>query len=205
LVVRPKLLLLDEPLSNLDAKLREEMRVEIKELTGRLGISTIYVTHDQAEALSMSDRIAVMSAGRIEQLATPLEVYERPATEFVAGFVGTTNVVTGRAASSSEGRTTIETGAGSFDVEDTVEVGTTVRYAVRPEKIRVVDELSPETLHGTVQSSRYLGDSTHWAIRLDDGSQWSVLRQNDGSMAPLKPGARVGLVWDAEHAVQIGA
>ena len=95
LVVRPKLLLLDEPLSNLDAKLREEMRLEIKELTGRLGISTIYVTHDQAEALSMSDRIAVMSGGKILQLGTPREIYLEPLSASVARIVGNVNVLRG--------------------------------------------------------------------------------------------------------------
>lgn len=202
IVLEPRVLLLDEPLGALDRKLRERMQVELKELQRRLGISFVFVTHDQDEALAMSDRIAVMNAGRIEQLAPPREIYERPATGFVAGFVGVTNVVAGRVAEAAGGRATIEAADGRFEVEAPLARGAAVRIGVRPEKIRFV---APEAaaIAGVVEVARYLGDSTHWYVRLDDGSGWTVLRQNDGSAPPVEPGARVGLAWDAEHGVPI--
>lgn len=175
LVLEPRVLLLDEPLAALDRKLRETMQLELKDLQRRLGISFVFVTHDQDEALAMSDRIAVMNGGRIEHLGTPTEVYERPRTRFTADFVGVSNIL--------EGQTTL---------------------AVRPEKIRFVDAATTSAVSGTVESARYLGDVTHWHIRLDDGAVWIVYSRNDGISIPLAPGSRVGLAWDDQHAVPLG-
>ncbi len=175
LVLEPRVLLLDEPLGALDRKLREEMQTELKELQRRLGMSFVFVTHDQDEALAMSDRVVVMNAGKIEQAASPREIYERPATRFVADFVGVTNVAKGMG-----------------------ENGATV--AVRPEKIRFVDAGESGALAGTVEGARYLGDVTHWRVRLDDGSEWTVFAREDDALAP---GSRVGLTWDHEHTIHL--
>jgi putative spermidine/putrescine transport system ATP-binding protein len=173
-VLEPRVLLLDEPLGALDRKLREEMQSELKQLQRRLGIGFVFVTHDQDEALAMSDRVVVMNLGKIEQVGTPREIYERPATRFVAGFVGVTNV---------------------FDDER----GT---LAVRPERIRFVETTDdPAARVGTLEDARYLGDVTHWRVRLDDGSTWTVFGRAESS--GLAPGRRVGLAWDPEHAVRL--
>jgi putative spermidine/putrescine transport system ATP-binding protein len=158
IVNRPQVLLLDEPLGALDLKLRQEMQVELKRIQGEVGITFVYVTHDQEEALTMSDRLAVFRAGRIEQVGTPAEVYEHPANEFVAGFVGVSNVV------ERDGR----------------------RFTIRPEKIRLLGEGEGEReaadgLHveaGTVQDVAYVGMVTRYLIALDAGGALQVVRQN---------------------------
>ncbi|NBM20741.1 ABC transporter ATP-binding protein, partial [Streptomyces sp. GC420] len=160
LVGRPKVLLLDEPLGALDLKLREQMQVELKAIQREVGITFVFVTHDQEEALTMSDRIAVFHQGRIEQVGTPAEIYERPATPFVAGFVGTSNLLTGEAAQQV--------------------VGSPGTYSIRPEKIRVLKEsaLTGEPEHGThseavgtVAEVVYLGDATRFLVDLDAGGR----------------------------------
>nr|WP_228447568.1 ABC transporter ATP-binding protein [Streptomyces paludis] len=139
LATRPAVLLLDEPLSNLDAKLRREMRVELRELQQRLGITMVFVTHDQEEAMSLSDRIAVMNGGRLEQLGTPTEIYRTPATRFVAEFIGAANILDGTGAGAADGTTTLAVGAARLDsglagVRD----GEAVTVAVRPERVAVL-------------------------------------------------------------------
>jgi putative spermidine/putrescine transport system ATP-binding protein len=159
LVIRPAMLLLDEPLSNLDLKLREEMRGEISALQRRLGIATVFVTHDQGEALTMSDRIAVMRAGRIEQIGTPTDVYERPATRFVAGFIGTANMI-----------------------EDTA--GVTV---IRPERLRLssVEHAPPGTRHWPVRVEHvvYIGPRLELGLCAADGTRLQAEMVNDGTAA----------------------
>jgi putative spermidine/putrescine transport system ATP-binding protein len=188
LVGRPAVLLLDEPLGALDLQLRARMQIELKELQREVGITFVFVTHDQGEALSMSDRIAVFNGGRIEQVGTPAEVYERPATAFVAGFVGVSNLLTGDAARSVTG-----------------EPGT---YSVRPEKIRLYDLIEqagaaegPEyhTATGTVVDMVYLGHAIRHLVDLDVGGRLAVLRQNDDPGIPAPPGARVRLRWHRGH------
>ena len=188
LVNRPKVLLLDEPLGALDQKLREEMQVELKAIQREVGITFLFVTHDQDEALTMSDRIAVFNAGRIEQVGTPAEVYERPASAFVAGFVGTSNLIEGDAALSILGRPGV--------------------YSVRPEKLRVdtdIDAELPEGEHsanGTVAEVVYAGASTRFVVDLDAGGRLVALQQNlqGSSMDVLKlREARVRLAWRREH------
>ncbi|MFE2432076.1 ABC transporter ATP-binding protein [Streptomyces sp. NPDC059373] len=183
LVNRPKVLLLDEPLGALDLKLREQMQVELKALQREVGITFVFVTHDQEEALTMSDRIAVFNRGRIEQVGTPAEVYERPATPFVAGFVGTSNLLT--------------------DQDGT--------YSIRPEKIRLLDDKAPagtgddlRTVTGTVAEVVYLGDSTRFLVDLDEGGRLTALQQNhETSSAEVAAyrGTRVRLQWHRRHNV----
>jgi putative spermidine/putrescine transport system ATP-binding protein len=163
LINRPRVLLLDEPLGALDLKLREEMQIELKAIQQEVGITFIYVTHDQEEALTMSDRLAVFNRGRIEQLGTPAELYERPATAFVAGFVGVSNLLRGEAASRL--------------------VGADGLFTVRPEKIRLAepgaavaaDEIGAD---GTIRHVVYLGPETRYVVALDAGSELVVTQQN---------------------------
>jgi iron(III) transport system ATP-binding protein len=173
LVMEPKLLLLDEPLSNLDAKLRELMRFELKRLQRELKITTVYVTHDQSEALALSHQIAVMNQGRIQQLGTPREIYERPQTQFVADFVGNTNFVDGtvRAADGEAGFYVIETELGvlrSYSV-DTVRPGQAVVLSIRPEDVRL-SETQPaapgNVIHGVVDQKVFLGESLDWQLKV---------------------------------------
>ena len=163
LVNRPRVLLLDEPLGALDLKLREEMQIELKGIQHQVGITFIYVTHDQEEALTMSDRIAVFNRGRIEQVGTPADVYERPATAFVAGFVGTSNLLRGEVAERVVGR------PGTF--------------TIRPEKIRLDDpsELPAEeetSATGRINDVIYLGSDTRYVVALDAGGELVVTAQN---------------------------
>jgi len=187
LVNRPRVLLLDEPLGALDLKLREEMQLELKAIQQEVGITFIYVTHDQEEALTMSDRLAVFSKGRIEQVGSPAEVYERPATRFVAGFVGTSNLLTGSVAEAIVGQ------AGTF--------------TVRPEKIRLArpgdavgaDEASAL---GTIRNVVYLGSDTRYTVALEAGAELVVTQQNlaTSSMDALEAkGRAVRLIWKRIH------
>jgi len=166
LVNRPNVLLLDEPLGALDLKLRREMQLELKQIQRDVGITFVFVTHDQEEALSMSDRVAVFREGRVEQVASPIELYERPASAFVAGFVGTSNRIGG-------------------DVARRL-LGTPGEYAVRPERLRVVTSGEPVesgevALPGTVREVVYLGPITHAIVELDAGPSLTVSRPNTGS------------------------
>jgi spermidine/putrescine ABC transporter ATP-binding subunit len=202
-VLEPKVLLLDEPLGALDRKLREAMQTELKELQRRLGISFVFVTHDQDEALAMSDRVVVMNAGHVEQLGTPREIYERPSTEFIANFVGVTNVLSGVVSSVDGGISVVEADGGRVLLREGLAVGERVSVAVRPEKIRLVGEAEPNAIRATIEASRYLGDVTNWHVRLDGGQSWIVLAQNDGTESDVATGSRVGLAWDPEHSLRL--
>ncbi|QPP06068.1 ABC transporter ATP-binding protein [Streptomyces bathyalis] len=189
LVGRPRVLLLDEPLGALDLKLREQMQIELKELQREVGITFVFVTHDQDEALTMSDRIAVFQDGRIEQTGTPAEIYERPASPFVAGFVGTSNLLTGETAEQVVGK------PGTF--------------SVRPEKIRVLkesatgeDEPEHTAAKGSVAEVVYLGDTTRFLVDLDAGGRLTAVQQNletsSEDVAAFR-GSRVRLQWHHRH------
>jgi putative spermidine/putrescine transport system ATP-binding protein len=182
IVNRPQVLLLDEPLGALDLKLRQEMQVELKRIQGEVGITFVYVTHDQEEALTMSDRLAVFRAGRIEQVGTPAEVYEHPANEFVAGFVGVSNVV------ERDGR----------------------RFTIRPEKIRLLGEReAADGLHveaGTVEDVAYVGMVTRYLVALDAGGTLQVVRQNletSSLDAHELRGRRVRVAWREDQTFAI--
>jgi putative spermidine/putrescine transport system ATP-binding protein len=183
LVNRPKVLLLDEPLGALDLKLRQEMQIELKDIQRDVGLTFLYVTHDQEEALSMSDRIAVFSGGRVEQVGSPAEVYERPASRFVAGFVGTSNVLSG-------------------DVARAI-AGSDAAFTVRPEKIRMGEVNEPTgddacAATGHVRSVVYLGALSRYLVDLDGGGALVVVQQNleTSSMEALQvQGRPVRLTW----------
>jgi putative spermidine/putrescine transport system ATP-binding protein len=187
LVNRPRVLLLDEPLGALDLKLREEMQLELKAIQQEVGITFIYVTHDQQEALTMSDRLAVFNRGRIEQVGSPAEVYERPETPFVAGFVGTSNILSGEVAERLAG-------AGGL-------------FTVRPEKIRLADagaEVGSDEIgaDGEIRSVAYLGSETRYVVALDLGGSLVVTEQNlvTSSMEALAAqGRAVRLIWKRQH------
>ncbi|QWF79527.1 ABC transporter ATP-binding protein [Amycolatopsis sp. CA-230715] len=190
LVNRPKVLLLDEPLGALDLKLRHTMQTELKQIQREVGITFIFVTHDQDEALTMSDRVAVFDGGRIEQVGTPREVYERPETAFVAGFVGTSNLLRGRGAESVLGKRGV--------------------FSIRPEKIRIDGDLSrtaapgETSATGTVTNVVYAGATMRYEVSLDAGGRLSVVRQND-SPPPEFTDGRVRLSWSHEHNFPVSA
>jgi spermidine/putrescine ABC transporter ATP-binding subunit len=198
LVIRPTVLLLDEPLSNLDLKLREEMRLEISTLQRRLGITTILVTHDQGEALAVSDRVAVMNRGRIEQVGTPDDVYERPASRFVAGFMGTTNFIAGRAAAIAGGLCRVETESGTLSATAPALVteGQAVVVAVRPERLHLLtgaEDADGLRLSGEVLRHVYLGNKTEVYVALPGGAICILEVANDGRQSPHAVNQRVML------------
>jgi putative spermidine/putrescine transport system ATP-binding protein len=181
IVNRPQALLLDEPLGALDLKLRQELQIELKQIQQTLGMTFIYVTHDQEEALTMSDRIAVFNEGHIEQVGTPAEMYEHPATAFVAGFIGTSNVI------DRGGRT----------------------FTVRPEKIRLLPAEAAEGESGTIRAAVYLGPVTRFVVVLDAGGELAVVQQNlETSSRDVHEmeGKHVRLAWrpDVEFVVKEG-
>jgi spermidine/putrescine transport system ATP-binding protein len=208
LVNLPKVLLLDEPLGALDLKLRKGLQVALKKIQREVGITFVYVTHDQEEALTMSDRIAVMNRGRVEQVGVPEDVYERPATTFVAGFIGVSNLMPATIA----GPRQVRLDRGPVVEADTqgFSAGERCHAVVRPEKLRV--ERSGEVqssisngrprVEGVVESSLYLGTSTQIAVDLGEGVRMTVLvpnaSENERQQLP-GGGARVALLWDPEH------
>jgi spermidine/putrescine transport system ATP-binding protein len=218
LVNHPRALLLDEPLGALDLKLRQAMQIELKRIQREVGITFVYVTHDQNEALTMSDRLAVMNDGRIEQEGRPQEIYEQPATRFVAGFIGTSNLLTGRVGRVSGEQAVIEVSPDERIVlplrraagpgDRAAGSGDEVELTVRPEKI-VITGGPPGTdgsvLRGTVAEVVYLGTSTNFSVTTTTGAEMVVFRQNSasGDSQPAR-GETVWLSWDPQHSYPIG-
>jgi len=199
LVIEPKLLLLDEPLSNLDAQLREEMRFEIRELQKNLGITSVYVTHDQAEALVLSDRVAILHEGQLVQVGSPSEIYNRPGNRFVAGFIGLTSFIEGTIVQrdAAQGHVVVRTRDG-LDLHarsDVLPAGQEVTVAIRPEHIQLYAEepaarpAGANVLTGRVLRGAYLGDVVDYRIRVGD---W-ILRAHAGTEAILQPDQQVFL------------
>ena len=201
LVNKPRALLLDEPLGALDLKLRQAMQIELKRIQREVGITFVYVTHDQNEALTMSDRIAVMNDGLVEQLAGPREIYERPSTAFVAGFIGTSNLLAGNAADGL-----LKIGGGRVLVP---EASGEVTVTVRPEKITLgTDEPGDglSAVRGTVSEVVYLGTYNSYAVSLADGAEITVFQQNaHDSTITAERGDSVWLSWRAQHSYVIGS
>ncbi len=172
LVYRPKVLLLDEPLSNLDAKLREEMRFEIRDLQRRLGITAVYVTHDQEEALALSDRVAVMNHGRVQQVGTPAEIYDQPATKFVADFIGLSDFVPSQVIAIEEYRAVLAVNAERVSVPAVqgLQTGMDVLLFIRPNDVRIlpIAERRDNCLTGTIAKSTYLGDKFDYRVTVGD-------------------------------------
>ena len=209
LVNLPKVLLLDEPLGALDLKLRKGLQIQLKQIQRDVGISFVYVTHDQEEALTMSDRIAVMQAGRVEQMGEPEDVYERPSTTFVAGFIGVSNLMPGTATSVNGRRVRVKLDSGvELDAAgDGVKGGERIHAVVRPEKLRIqtVNGSRPDdgpSVEGVVEASVYLGTATQIVVGLAEDVKMTVLVPNasEAERARLPGGgARVRLSWAPEH------
>lgn len=209
IVAHPKLLLLDEPLSNLDATLREDMRTELKRLQQQIGITTVYVTHDQSEALAMSDQIAVIDRGRVVQLADPKEIYFRPANEFVARFIGSTNLFTGTAegaaAANAVGAVRLADGAGIRCLfPDGATNGSPTAVSVRPESILLSPEGAPvpnghERLDGTVRAASFLGTTIRYEVEVNG----DIVKVMTPPEIAMDPGARVNLTFPPRAAVAV--
>jgi spermidine/putrescine transport system ATP-binding protein len=210
LVNRPRALLLDEPLGALDLRLRKQLQIELKRIQQEVGITFVHVTHDQEEAMSMADTIAVMSEGRIEQAGSAADLYERPRTEFVASFLGVSNLVDARLRASQNGHAAVETHDGATLHVPSDRIGPhgtdAVRIGVRPEKVT----LSPagadvatgaNVLRGTVVVASFLGVSIQYVIRAAGGEELTVFAQNIDGAEPesLGPGREVQLSWDPQH------
>ena len=206
LVNRPRALLLDEPLGALDLKLRQHMQIELKRIQREVGITFVYVTHDQSEALTMSDRIAVMREGVVEQLADPREIYERPANEFVAGFIGTSNVLKGTIQEVTGGTAVLALSPVDrilVPVDGTVSAGDAITMTVRPEKIMISTE-QPEgdlsVVRGTVSEVVYLGTYNSYTVALADGAEVTVFQQNaHDSSVTAERGDTVWLSWQPRN------
>ena len=196
LVIEPEILLLDEPLSNLDAKLREEVRVEIRQLQRRLGLTTVMVTHDQEEALSVADRLAVMSAGEVQQIGTQRELYNEPANRFVASFIGRTNFFAGTMMAPRRFQT--ESG-----LEIAVDVAAAAErlLAIRPERVRLGQANgAANSFAGTVEFVSYIGANTEYVVRLASGDAVKVEVHNDRaeSAVPFIVGTQIHVEWDPD-------
>ena len=200
LVIEPSLLLLDEPLSNLDAKLRDEMRDEIREIQKRTGVTAIFVTHDQDEALSMADRLAVMSEGKLEQIGTPAEIFDQPATEFVAGFIGAGNFFTGKV--TAPGQAEIP-GYGPLRFDGEAATGSEVRLLVRPHRLRRAGEGSVNRVTGTIRHSTYRGQTLTVTVEVADRLLQADLATHAGQMPAI--GDRIELAVAPGDVTVIGA
>jgi spermidine/putrescine transport system ATP-binding protein len=212
LVNQPKVLLLDEPLGALDLKLRKQMQLELKGLQHEVGITFIYVTHDQEEAMTMSDRIAVMRAGRIEQVGPPEEVYEQPATEFVAGFLGASNLLEGTVRAAEGEFRSIELASGEkvrVPAASLNGASGRIKLGVRPEKIRIGSKrpAGDNAIEGTVRDTTFVGVSNVYTVATRDGHTVTVYAQNLGTSTdrPPGPGEAVTLTWHPEHTFVVSA
>ncbi|MDQ4036367.1 MAG: ABC transporter ATP-binding protein [Chloroflexota bacterium] len=212
LINNPQVLLLDEPLGALDLKLRKQMQVELKRIQSEIGITFIFVTHDQEEAMTMSDRIAVMREGKIEQLGRPEELYERPATSFVAGFLGVSNLLDGEVVGRTGELVDIRLGDGTLVRAPVAATNgdTRVRVGVRPEKLRVTPGGADgprsgenfNALEGTVLDASYIGVSTQYIVQTAEGHKLTVYAQNletSGASEVLADGQAVQLSWKPQH------
>ena len=209
LVNHPKLLLLDEPMSALDAKLRKQMQIELKRIQAEVGITFLYVTHDQEEAMTMSDRIAVIRAGKIEDLGSPEQVYERPTTEFVASFLGASNLLDGRVIESGpqvttisvEGGTTVSVPSGLLPTEG---LHGAVKVGVRPEKIHIATDDGEVVsgwnfAKGILRVSTFTGVGNQYLVDSAGGAEMTVYAQNIGTGSAPRSGDRVVMTWRPEH------
>jgi ABC-type Fe3+/spermidine/putrescine transport system ATPase subunit len=206
IVIEPHVLLLDEPLSNLDAKLRVEMRGEIRRLQKLLGITVLYVTHDQEEALAISDRIAVMRAGAVEQISSPRDIYERPTTPFVANFVGTTNLLTGVIRAREGEAAEVAVAGTTLRLSGTKgNVGDKIMLSLRPEALRLLSpgEAAPArcvTLSGALGEVEYLGPVTRFSVMLADGAAIQLM-----ALMPPTGSGTVTVAFDPQRLVVLGA
>jgi spermidine/putrescine transport system ATP-binding protein len=206
LVNRPAALLLDEPLGALDLKLRREMQLELKRIQKSTGTTFVYVTHDQEEALTMSDRIAIMDHGRVQQLADPRSLYERPETPFVADFIGTSNALRVEIDRRDGELAMMTAGGGRICVECVDTVGDAITIAVRPEKIRIGgadDDPARSRVSGTVVERIYLGSLSQVLVELPSGERLVVHELNDDYVSTAEPGDAIELSWAARHSLVV--
>jgi spermidine/putrescine ABC transporter ATP-binding subunit len=206
LVYRPPVLLMDEPLGALDKKLREELQIEIKHIQSQLGLTVIYVTHDQSEALTMSDRIAVMDQGRVQQLGRPEELYQRPATQFVADFLGDSNFLTGEIIASGDEHDVVETATALRFVishDSGSVVGDRVVCALRPERVMLTAaaDAVDNSYHGTIVERIYLGELTKLRVALPSGETLTVSQQNRLGSRDEAAGETISVGWRCADAV----
>ncbi|KAB1929888.1 ABC transporter ATP-binding protein [Micromonospora sp. ALFpr18c] len=207
LINQPQVLLLDEPLGALDLKLRRQMQIELKRIQTEVGITFVHVTHDQEEAMTMADTVAVMNAGRIEQLGAPADIYEFPATAFVANFLGQSNLLAGEAAGTSGGEVAVTAHGARFSVpagRSRADRGP-VHLGVRPEKLHLVgsaDQVPAGHQHvtGVVSDASYVGVSTQYLLRTGWGTELSVFAANSGTSARVPVGSEAVAYWDPRHA-----
>ena len=213
LVNQPRVLLLDEPLGALDAKLRKQMQLELKRIQTEVGITFLYVTHDQEEAMTMSDRIAVMRHGRIQQIGSPEDVYERPATEFVAGFLGASNLLDGHVKDRRGERATVVVD-GSFPVSVPAAhvdgAGSHIRLGVRPEKIRLQEEGASQPqgwncLPGKLRMATFVGIAHHYEVDGPGGRTITVYEQNLAGKPAVRTGEAVDITWRPEDTFVVSA
>ncbi len=203
----PKVLLLDEPLSALDAKLRKDMQIELKRLQHETGITFIFVTHDQEEALTMSDRIAVMSKGNILQVGSPRDIYDRPSERFVANFIGETNFLAGEMAGVSGGEASVKLTGGSVitaGIPEGLKPSGKVTIVVRPEHADLVQGETPADLRGVLENVVYFGTDTHYYVKLDGSPEPFIIRQQNtrGGGQGFARGDKVGIALEA-HSAQV--
>jgi spermidine/putrescine transport system ATP-binding protein len=204
LVNHPKMLLLDEPLGALDLKLRKQMQIELKRIQTEVRITFVHVTHDQEEAMTMADTIAVMNEGRIEQLGSPVELYERPRTAFVANFLGQSNLLSGQVVGTDAGLAVLAVGDARVRVPaGLVPAGGAAQVGVRPEKLRLLPagEAAPghNVVEGTVVDRSFTGVSTQFLVRTGWGQELAVFLQNAGTAGLPEPGDHARLAWDPRH------
>jgi putative spermidine/putrescine transport system ATP-binding protein len=198
IVIEPRVLLCDEPLGALDKKLRQAMQFELKQLQRKLGLTMVFVTHDQEEALAMSDRIAVMNAGKVEQIGAPSDIYDRPSTRFVADFIGDTNLFHGEVIRDGGGNYVLQVDQGlSIELAALPEATGAVSIALRPEKIRLATPpaLTGHGLNGVVESANFQGGSVLYRIETAGGRRLLAQQPNNGSHEPFQAGAAVALRW----------
>ncbi len=203
-IAEPKVLLLDEPLGALDLQLRRQMQIELKKLQRTLGITFIYITHDQEEALNMSNRIAVMRGGVFEQIGTPAEVYDTPRTSYVARFVGEANIICGKVVSASDGFVTLSAAGGVVTARDggiDFSAGDDVTISVRRENIQIIDEPQDAVLRATVKEKSFVGGLLRINLELDDGVE--IIATRCGIDSPHVPGDVVYVKFSPEHAVAV--
>ncbi|HET7311617.1 MAG TPA: ABC transporter ATP-binding protein [Mycobacteriales bacterium] len=205
LINRPQVLLLDEPLGALDLKLRRQMQIELKRIQTEVGLTFVHVTHDQEEAMTMADTIAVMNAGKVEQLGPPAELYDAPATVFVANFLGQSNLVRGQVTGRSGGDVLLDVHGRKIVVpaERHRATGSDVFVGVRPEKIRMAASQAAvqgeNSLDGVVTDASFIGVSTQYLVRTQWGQELMVFAQNAGGETGVAPGTAVALRWDPAH------
>jgi spermidine/putrescine transport system ATP-binding protein len=204
LVNRPNVLLLDEPLGALDLKLRKALQIELKRVQVEVGITFVYVTHDQEEALTMSDRIAVMHAGRVEQLGTPESLYERPATRFVADFIGTSNLLHGVVEGRDDGHAVVRLDGGELirTARGDLAAGAPVELCIRPESVAIVAHDAVGALRSSVVQAAYLGTTIQYHVRTAGGVPLTVLAPKAGGRLPV--GTEMAVSWDPQDVLVLG-